>query len=69
MASPLLNFAPTLGAPASARVDQEFLNWLQDNFSIIFAILRPGMEISGTFTSDDGKTITVVEGIVTEIAS
>jgi hypothetical protein len=45
--------------------DPAFLRVLEANFTLIRNALESG--VSGTFTTVDGKTITVVNGIVTSI--
>ena len=39
--------------------------WLMDNFDIIRETLKDG--VSGTFTTTDAKTVTVTNGIITDI--
>lgn len=40
---------------------------LLQNFAVLRNILAEGNSVSGTFTTTDGKTITVTNGIVTSI--
>jgi hypothetical protein len=46
---------------------REFSRWLYENFLRIRARLTGGTGITGTFTTVDGKTITVANGIITSI--
>lgn len=50
------------------KVDPEsagFAIWLERNLDIVKHILQNGVD--GTFTTTDGKTVTVTKGIITRI--
>lgn len=51
--------------PIDKAPESRFYHWLFRNFTIIRNILLGG--VSGSFTTVDGKTITVTKGIVTDI--
>ena len=55
-----------LSEPRSLVEDVEFANWLVFNFDIIKRALEDGVD--GSFTTADGKTVTVKNGIITSIA-
>lgn len=50
-------------ADGSGRISSIWHNWLN---SIVIR-LNSGDGVSGTFTTADAKTVTVVDGIITEI--
>lgn len=47
----------------NATLDKQLLQ----NFAVLRALLSPGNAVTGTFTTVDGKTITVTNGIITGI--
>lgn len=49
------------------REPREFSRWLYENFLRIRDRLTGGTNVTGTFTTVDGKTITVTNGIITSI--
>jgi len=56
--------------PPERPLDPEVVRFLHENFSRIrdlTAVLDAGQSVSGSFTTADAKTITVVDGIVTSI--
>lgn len=54
---------PEVVAPSEDEL--EFLRELYDNFILIREHLEDG--VSGSFTTTDGKTVTVTNGIITNI--
>lgn len=46
---------------------EEMSIWLERNFQILRDLLEAGDGVSDTFTTTDGKTVTVVNGIITSI--
>lgn len=56
--------------PPENTLDRQTVRYLHENFSRIQALLAAldaGKGISGTFTTADAKTVTVVDGIITGI--
>lgn len=52
-------------APSYSQLSLDDRTWLVLNFAIVKATLVSG--VSGTFTTVDGKTVTVKRGIITGI--
>ena len=48
-------------------LDNEIRRWLYENFSRLRERFAPSHNVSGTFTTTDGKTITVLNGVITSI--
>lgn len=56
--------------PPENTLDRQTVRYLHENFSRIqtlLAALDAGKGVSGTFTTADAKTVTVVDGIITGI--
>lgn len=52
-------------APTITNLSTEDQLWLYENFSLIKAVLNS--EVNTTFTTVDSKTVTVVNGIITNV--
>lgn len=56
--------------PPENTLDRQTIRYLIENFDRIKRIivaLDAGQGVSGTFTTADAKTVTVVDGVITEI--
>lgn len=56
--------------PPENTLDRQTVRYLHENFSrikLLLDVLTDGAGVNGTFTTTDGKTVTVVNGIITEI--
>ena len=57
-------------APLTTKLSITERTWLEMNWGLVqkFMLEREGTSgVSGSFTTTDGKTITVVDGMITEI--
>ena len=55
------------GNEFEAELPRDFILWLERNFQILRSLLENGDGVSGTFTTADSKTVTVTNGIITNI--
>lgn len=46
---------------------EDLLRWLAQNFIILHDTLDVGVDVTDTFTTTDGKTVTVEHGIIKSI--
>lgn len=68
MADPFTNFSNKYAplAPDVNKFSVDELAWIEGNFIILKEMYETGAD--GSFVSNDGKTITVRRGLITEIS-
>lgn len=66
---PLANDPQNIDTQIDRGVNILLRRLLSNNFAIIKNIMSTGKGVSDTFTTNDGKTITVENGIITEITT